>query len=226
MGKGLKWHNICHFLHEAPLVMKSTLFICTFLLTISLQAQDSTQKNKDNFLKVNIISPIDNIFAFGYERKVNSFISWQVSAFGIIENKNRNDFNLRTDAFGITPEVRFYVSKKENAPKGVFLAPFLTYMYFDSKKVLPIQDIDMSIIDFRRSEIKSHTVGLGMIVGYQFLLKNRITLDGWIGQGFYLSNLQVKNYNTSLDLGNGLPYFVNQGGSFGTRAGITVGWAF
>jgi Protein of unknown function (DUF3575) len=203
------------------------LFLCTVLWAISLQAQDTTiERIKNNFLKVNIVSPIDNIFALGYERKINPIISWQISTFGIIESQNRNDFNSKTNAFGITPEIRFYVSEEENAPKGVFLAPFITYMYFDSKTELPIQDIDLSVIDFRRSEVKSHTFGFGMVLGYQFFLKNRVTIDGWIGPGFYLSNLQSKNYNTSSNLGNGLPYFVNQGGDFGTRTGITVGFAF
>jgi len=203
-----------------------SLLIYTVLLATTLQAQDTSQRNHKNFLKANIISPIDNIFAFGYERKVNSFISWQISTFGTIENLNRSDFNLRTNAFGITPEIRFYVSDKKDAPKGFFVAPFFTYMHFDGKTEFLMQYAGLGILDFRRSQVKSHTVGLGMVVGYQFFLKNRVTIDSWIGPGFYLSNLQNTNYNTASDLGNRLPYFVKQGGHFGARAGITVGFAF
>jgi hypothetical protein len=46
-----------------------------FLAAFSLQAQDASKVRK-NFLKLNIVSPLDNIFAFSYERKLNSETSW------------------------------------------------------------------------------------------------------------------------------------------------------
>jgi hypothetical protein len=57
------------------LLMKISFFMFVFLAAFSLQAQDASKVRK-NFLKLNIVSPLDNIFAFSYERKLNSETSW------------------------------------------------------------------------------------------------------------------------------------------------------
>ena len=151
----------------------------------------------------------------------------QVSAFGVAENfGNGIDYSESTYGFGITPEMRFYVSEQKETPKGFFVAPFLAYMHFNSRYQYPdYVDFIGNPIEGSKCNLRSHTAGLGMVLGYQFFLKNRITIDAWAGPGYYLSDLQISE-NSRGYCYSGAPYFVRQGGGFGGRVGATVGIAF
>jgi hypothetical protein len=150
-----------------------------------------------------------------------------VSDFGVAENFGDGiDYSESTYGFGITPEMRFYVSERKETPKGFFVAPFLTYMHFNSRYEYPdYVDFMGNPIEGSKCNLRSHTAGLGMVLGYQFFLNNRITIDAWAGPGYYLSDIQISE-NSRGYCYSGAPYFVRQGGGFGSRVGATVGIAF
>ncbi|MCU0447515.1 MAG: hypothetical protein MUE85_21670 [Microscillaceae bacterium] len=75
-----------------------------------------SERVKRSLLKLNLISPILKSFCFAYEHTLNPSTSFQVMMFV----SGDNDTDLR-NGFGITPEVRFYLSDKKQSPAGFLL---------------------------------------------------------------------------------------------------------
>jgi hypothetical protein len=169
--------------------------------------QPKPERIKRNILKVNLISPVLRSFSMAYENVLNKNTSFQVTMFFIGDN----DTDLR-NGFGITPEVRLYLSDRKNAPAGFFVAPFLTYQNYK---------LDYSVFDNSRStwirkEQPSSVFGAGVIIGGQWVFKNRVSLDVWGGPGYSFLNapgIDTNNYY-------GFPYTSGPMGRFGCTLGF------
>lgn len=181
------------------------LLLCLLLFTsLTLSAQEKEKKvisgDLNNIFKINVSSLIFSNISLQYERVVRRKITVALGV-GIMpktglpfEKTLMDEFGHNADAkraiettklsnFNITPEIRFYMGKK-NAPAGFYIAPFVRYnqMNFeqlyeftasDNKKYHPL--INGKINNF----------GGGILFGAQWSLSRKISLDWWIAGPSY-----------------------------------------
>ncbi len=171
------------------------------VLAAGLMLSSSVFAQKKNAIKVNIFSPIVRTGSFFYERALSNATSAQLGFFYTGYKISDTKFS----GFGITPEFRFYPSKKEDM-KGFYLAPFVRYQNFSLTQ------------DATDSKGTFTSFGGGVLIGGQFLFGNIVTLDMFIGPAYYSGTTKVNSGTGSFDLGSF--------DGFGVRAGVTVGIAF
>ena len=171
------------------------------VLAAGLMLSSSVFAQKKNALKVNIFSPIVKTGSFFYERALSDGASAQLGFF--YTGYKISDTKL--SGFGITPEFRFYPSKKEDM-KGFYLAPFVRYQNFSLTQ------------DATASKGTFTSFGGGVLIGGQFLFGDIVTLDIFIGPKYSSGSTKVDSGTNSFDLGSF--------DGFGVRAGVTVGIAF
>jgi hypothetical protein len=144
---------------------KNLLFSFIFLSTVSLYAQNDSlrlQNPKRNILKINLLSPILNSFSASYERVINDEKTFNITAF-----VSQNFAGDNIVAYGITPEIRFYLSENKKAPAGFFVAPYFTLQTYGGDPII---------------------LGPGVAIGGQWVFKNRVSLDLWGGPAYVFTN--------------------------------------
>jgi hypothetical protein len=160
-----------------------------------------TAKAQDNVVKINIFSPIVKTFNLSYERKISATSSFQLGGFYTGYSTGGTKFS----GFGVTPEYRFYLSESE-APAGVYVAPFLRYQNFK----LTEDEFD--------SEGTLSMFGGGLVIGKQWIFKEKISLDIFIGPQYSAGDVKVESGADTFD--------TDVFDGFGIRTGLTLGFAF
>lgn len=192
---------------------KRKTIVSFFLTTLCLAAfcQQDTLVRK-NVIKVDLttLALFDNAFTVTYERviKRNQSISFSAGLQqmpSLLSPIGTNSLSLsRNTASGyrIAADYRFYLAKENKyvAPRGVYIGPYLSYHSLKNNWDLTIQEtsgpqsgtIDGSFNIFN----------IGFQTGYQFLIKNRWSIDlSFIGASY--SNYRVKmDINGDFDLEN------------------------
>ncbi|MDN5203096.1 DUF3575 domain-containing protein [Fulvivirgaceae bacterium BMA10] len=179
--------------------MKKTIFATTLILAVI--GSISTAQAQNNVVKINILSPIVRTISVFYENAIQEDKSFQLGFF--YTGASVTDTKFR--GFGITPEFRFYLSET-SAPEGVYVAPFLKYQNFDLTEEITDSKATLS------------TFGGGVVIGKQWLFKEKITLDAFLGPNFNSGDVKVESGNASFSTG------AFEG--FGLRLGLTFGLAF
>lgn len=179
--------------------MRTSVLAALMLLVTSSFAQ------KQNIIKANLVSPILKSGSFFYERILDTDKSLQLgigfTSYSPVETKLSGIF--------ITPEFRYYLTEGKEAPRGFYLAPYLRY------QSLNIEDKASG------SKAELSTIGGGVVVGHQWLFKNTIALDIFLGPSYNKGNAK------STDSQNQTTYTIPGAISgFGLRSGITLGVAF
>jgi len=154
-----------------------------------------------NVIKANLLSPFIKSGSFFYERALNEDMSLVGGFFFTAWNP---DESTSLKGFGLTFEYRYYLSEERIAPSGAFLAPFVRYQKFTVS-----DEIDEGTIT---------GFGGGLLVGYQRIFKERISLEAFVGPAYYGANAEVTS-------GTAVPEN-DQVSGFTIRFGITVGVAF
>lgn len=175
----------------------------TLLLAAIFLLQANSFAQPDNVIKVSLLSPFVKTGSFFYERALNDEMSL-VGGFFFTAWNPSDDVDL--NGIGVTLEYRYYLSESTVAPSGAFLAPFVRYQKFGIS-----EDIGGTI-----SEADLNSMGGGLLVGYQKLFKDRITLEAFIGPAYYSSKLTGDEGVES----------IGQFDGFTARGGVTVGFAF
>jgi hypothetical protein len=192
------------------LTIKKLNLFCLFLMAgFALQAQT----DKMNIAKINVVSPFLGSLNLGFERVFTDKISAQVT-FAYTGRKDKFEVNQGISLFG---EARFYLSETNSAPLGFFLAPYLGYM--GMKQNIEIPQVEADPIK-GKADLNMFT--LGLMGGYQIILKDIITVDIWGGPGF-VAGKQTPDVDTK-EAKPPFPYSRRTG--LGGRAGICIGVAF
>ena len=177
-----------------------------FLLVIVLGAvmvMPDQALAQQNAVKINIFSPIFKTINVSYERALTDASSFQLGFY----YTGASVSSLNYSGMGITPEYRFYLSETP-APAGFYVAPFLRY-----------QSVKLTI-DESTSEGKFSAFGGGVVIGKQWVFKQRITLDMFIGPAYNSGKVKVTNGSEDeFDLSGAFD-------GFGIRTGLTLGVAF
>jgi hypothetical protein len=163
------------------------LILCVVAGSHLAVAQDSTLgTQRRNTIKLDITSHYlyRNAYNISYERVTlpnQSFVvtvgyqefprtSSLGSNIGVKSDRSRNGYKYGG-------EYRFYL-KKENkyaAPRGVYLGPYLAYNGFNNERVIVVDNNgtpEEAILDS-----KLGIFNVGFQLGYQFVIKNRWTID-------------------------------------------------
>lgn len=187
--------------------MRQSPSIALLLLTISIGAfgQKSDSIPRLNVIKLDLTSNFlySEAFILSYERVVKSHQSFVVTAgseqfpsirsFGdnvkVKDDRKKNGMKL-----GV--EYRFYLKKenKHNAPRGVYIGPYVSYHNFHNDRVLTYHPTDGSAPIDATFNAKINVLNIGAQLGYQFILGNRWAIDlMFIGPS-------VSRYSAKLDL--------------------------
>jgi Protein of unknown function (DUF3575) len=187
--------------------------VLTFIVAISVtdimgQSGDSTIKHERNFkntIKLNVTSNIiyKNALLFGYERVISKNQSLNLSG-GYMEFPLSLDLNLlgtklekakTNSGYAVGFEYRFYLkgaNKCLDAPRGVYLAPFIAYQHFQSERLLSYTHDSLTASTDLKSSI--NLLNIGGELGYQFVLWKRFVID----VQFFAPALTHYNFNAKL----------------------------
>lgn len=234
-------------------------------------SNSKTGEHKMNIVKVNLMAIALKSYSFQYERVINKRISVALglrtmpttglpftSAFNNIVGSDDPQVSqtindLKMGNFAITPEVRFYLSKK-GFGRGFYIAPYYRFAKFKSSEV-PIEyqtsPTTTNAIKLK-GDIATHTGGL--MFGAQWALGKYISLDWWILGAHYgkgngsLSGVPtspltteeqneirttIEDFSVNLPVGkitsqinaNSVKAIID-GPWAGVRAGLTIGFRF
>ena len=205
-----------------------TLLLCGGLTSILFaQQKKATPGNeKNNIVKINLSALVIKNISVQYERKVAKSVSVAANVHYMpsaklpflseiekaIDDPSVPVDQLKLGAFGVTPEIRFYVSKK-GAMHGFYIAPFINYTTY--KTDFPLNySTKTGIFTGNISTITG-----GLLFGAQWSLGKFVTLDWWIAGPNYGHANGDLNLSTSLspleqaelrnqieDLKNGAPF--------------------
>jgi len=173
------------------------LSLTMLILSGGLNAQ------KMNNIKTDLFSAFLRTGALKYERAFTGNISGQLGFF--YTGYHPRDSESTLNGWGITPEFRFYLSDTP-APVGTYLAPNFRYMSLTAND--PVADASATLTSF----------GFAVNLGKQWLLKDIIVIDAWVGPVYNFRNLD----DPSGEVDSGISG-VN---GFGIRLGIAIGVAF
>lgn len=172
-----------------------------FLIFVCALVASATFAQKENAIKINIFSPVVKTLNVQYERKINATSSVQLGFFYTGYSISETSFS----GIGITPEYRFYLSDTE-APQGVYIAPFARYQNFTLTE------------SSSNSKGTLSTFGGGVILGKQWIFKEKIVLDIFIGPSYSSGTVKVTSGSNTFDTG--------AFDGFGIRTGVCFGFAF
>jgi hypothetical protein len=188
-------------------ILKAVAIGCLLLASQFVNAQNVAKAvssdQKKNIFKVNLTSLIFKNLSFQYERIVarKTSVALGVSvmpksglpfASSIKEQWGGNADAARAidetqlSNFSITPEVRFYLGKKQ-APTGFYIAPFVRYNQLKFDQVYRFTPSDNTQ---HTANIKGtlNNIGGGVLLGSQWNLGKSMTLDWWIAGPIYGSS--------------------------------------
>lgn len=171
------------------------------LISIILLLGTSLANAQKTVVKANLLSPLVRTGSFFVEHQLNENSSLQLGL--LYTGKTWDDTKIR--GWGITPEYRFYLSDSP-APEGFFLASYARYLHFNLENEV-------------KDKAKMNGLGAGLIIGQQYIFKERVSFEWFFGPGYTNINLDVDS-DTKDDFETG------SWDGFTLRAGITLGIAF
>jgi hypothetical protein len=182
-----------------------------FLATI-LSAQDSTHVvQRKNTIKLDLTSYYlyRNALSISYERITKPNQSFAITAgyqefprTGSLGDSIRVRENRDAAGFKIGGEYRFYL-KKENkyrAPRGIYIGPYVAYHFFKNDRVIEVTNDGVPETASLNSKLTIFNVGFQL--GYQFVIKNRWTID------LVLIGPAISNYKYTLGIGGNYTFDV------------------
>lgn len=188
-----------------------TIIILSMIMPFNLsfaQHLDSITSVRKNAIKFNLTanSFLDKAILFEYERllKNNQTITVQAGTaaipFSTPLDSTRLEAELKKNGWSVAVDYRFYL-KKENkhpAPRGLYLAPFMSYHYFNNKRSMEVET-ENGVWEPVTLDSKISLFSIGGEIGYQFVFKNRWTID------LLLLGPSITNYNAKMNLTGNLP---------------------
>jgi hypothetical protein len=127
----------------------------------------------------------DNSYQFSYERiikenqSINVFVGYQEFPLLSVDLDNVN-FEKKSDrtGFSVGADYRFYLGSvnKYSAPRGVYLAPFISFFQFSTDRDL-IYNSQNSGTSSANLSSKFNLTNIGGELGYQFVLWDRFVID-------------------------------------------------
>jgi hypothetical protein len=187
------------------------IYILLAGLSVFSQETEKGKKNLKNTLRINITNPLifgERSIILGYERTIGKHQSFSLNLGQFSLPKL---FSINTDSitgltkkinskgFSMSGDYRFYLANenKYNSPRGVYIGPYFSFNKFNRSFELSANTAAFTG-DFN-ADLSLRIATLGFQLGYQFVFRNRLTLD-MILFGPGISSYKVKAVlSTSLD---------------------------
>ncbi len=171
------------------------MLLCSFSIasaqttdTITPAKSGAPEKSHPNTIKLNISAPFvyNNALMGSYERVLSPHTSFTIyggycefpSPSIIADNANLKFINNKQKSgFAIGADYRFYLvgENKYAAPRGVYLAPFISYYSFTNARSLTYTDSDTTTQ--LEGKFGANFFNVGASLGYQFVIKKRFVID-------------------------------------------------
>ena len=151
---------------------KIIVSVLMLLVVYPLFAQQPSESEEKNVLKVNTLSLIIGTGSIFYERELADNISGQMGVAYL--NYNISDTKFR--GLILTPEVRFY--PRGNAIDGFYVAPYMRYQ-------------DFSLKGDGGGEATYSNIGGGILLGRQWVTNSGFTMDLFLVDTMALAKLRL-----------------------------------
>jgi hypothetical protein len=189
LNAGLSRYSAMNRLNPQTLSFMRQFTACLlFFLSINAFGQKSDTVQRLNTIRLDLLTSnllYSDAFIMSYERVVKRNQSFVITAgperfpsiasFGdhIKVKENRKKTGVK---FGV--EYRFYLKKenKFNAPRGVYVGPYVSYHNFHNDRLLTYTNPDGSTVD-ATFDAKLNVLNVGAQLGYQFIIGNRWAID-------------------------------------------------
>ncbi|PIF46474.1 uncharacterized protein DUF3575 [Chryseobacterium sp. 52] len=178
--------------------MKKTFLLLIILFAFySVKAQNETGANpyqRNNEIKLNLISPLMGALEVGYERLLNKNSSLGISAFKVYDHSTNYDMN-----YYISPYYRYYFGKKYAS--GFFAEGFGMFTSIDGKKVYDTADH----LTFTENK-DVYDLALGAGLGWKLVTKKGFLFEANAAYGRLVFNANKTDHTQVVKLGLSIGY--------------------
>jgi hypothetical protein len=162
-------------------------FVTLFFICSNAVFSQAAPKDFKNSVKFNVTNTLlyDSSYQFSYERiikenqSVNVFVGYQEFPLINVDLGSNSNFakNSNRDGFSVGADYRFYLGSinKYKAPRGVYLAPFISFFQFSSDR--DINYTENNVENTVNLSSKFNLTNFGGELGYQFVLWDRFVVD-------------------------------------------------
>ena len=160
-----------------------------------------------NAVKIDVFSWFAGTGVLKYERVFSENVSAQLGFFYAWDFPIYDSDVYNATGFAITPEFRYYLSNKNPAPRGFYLAPNYRYQKLETENLE------------ENSEATVITNSIAINLGYQLVLKDLFLVEAWAGLAYNIRKVEDETVP-----GAGIGY--NDENEFGARIGVSIGLVF
>lgn len=185
------------------------------LISVILFGSAAAAQAQSNVVKLNTVSLALKTGSFFFEHQVNSDHSLNLGLFVTNYSSSSSVFNHKTQwtGFGLTGEYRTYTGGE--ALHGFFIGPYLRFQNYNYTETFsfsggtPVED-----------KATLTTFGGGGVLGWQGLIKNRFSIEPFLGLGYAAGDVDnLDDNHGTLTVQNGIR-------GVEVRVGLNVGIAF
>ncbi|AZA63014.1 DUF3575 domain-containing protein [Chryseobacterium indoltheticum] len=175
---------------------KNFLLLIILFAFCSVNAQNETDANpyqKNNEIKLNLITPLSGAVEVGFERYLNKKSSVGISALFVYDHTKENDMN-----YFVSPYYRYYFGKKYAS--GFFVEGFGMFTSIDGKKVYAADNVTFT----EGKDVYDLALGAGF--GWKVVIRKRFVFEANVGYGRLVFNADKTDHNQVLKLGLSIGY--------------------
>lgn len=171
-----------------------------------------------SLVKVNLAGVLSGVYSVQYEQVISSRVSIGLTGGYLLtnfkESLNTVDVKETERGYIVSPEVRYYLSKYENAPQPLFIGANVAYQRYNYTYDIPVDSLQTS------GQVTS--MRFGVLFGNQWILGKNIAIELFLNPAFVSSRV-----SGLLQTRNPAHYEPPQGISLRqTRIGVGIGFAF
>nr|WP_315151403.1 hypothetical protein [uncultured Flavobacterium sp.] len=182
------------------------IFATIFLISSTRVFSQSALSDFKNSVKFNVSNTLlyDNSYQFSYERMIkenqslNVFVGYQEFPLITVDIADVN-FDKKSDrkGYSIGADYRFYLGSinKFKGPRGVYLAPFISFFQFDTDRELIYTNPNTGVVSNTNLSSNFNLTNVGGELGYQFVLWDRFVIDCVL----FGPSITRYKFNTKLD---------------------------
>ncbi|HNL07490.1 MAG TPA: DUF3575 domain-containing protein [Chitinophagales bacterium] len=204
------------FSHLIFMVILRT-FYYTFIVILYLGMSQMLLAQK-SLVKVNLAGVLSGVYSGQYEQVISKHISIGLTGGYLLTSFKEpiDTFEAKESERGyvVIPEVRYYLSKYENAPQSLFVGANVAYQKYEYTYDIPVDTLQTS------GQITS--LRFGALFGNQWILGKHFAIELFLNPAFVSSRV-----SGLLETRNPARYEAPQGISLRqTRIGVGIGFAF
>ncbi|WP_426482680.1 DUF3575 domain-containing protein [Chryseobacterium sp. R2ACT005] len=177
--------------------MKKPFLLVILLFAFnSVNAQNGPDANpyqKNNEIKLNLISPLSGAVEAGFERYLSKNSSLGISVFKVYDNTREKDMN-----YYISPYYRYYLGKKYAS--GFFVEGFGMFTSIDGKKIYASDNLTFT----EGKDVYDLALGAGL--GWKLVTKKGLVFEANTAYGRLVFNADKTDHNQVLKLGLSIGY--------------------